>query len=184
MAKTKTIKFSFKRPSKQIVARSIISAVLFAMLLILVIFPDVSGKSFLDGLLLFSYSVLPTLFPFLFITKMLTDLGMIEKITKAINKPFKLLFGTNGIAFYVFIMSIICGYPIGAKILSDLVFEFKHKALSCFSSYALGLGESLAVARSYQQSKPLGSYVGEYSRSCLGTHTRHGYEQLKAVQLL
>lgn len=108
---------------KQFAIRIAISCVLLLLLTTLIIYPEVCAKSFTDGLLLFSCSVLPTLFPFLFLTKMLTDLGLVEKLCSVINKPFKRLFGVNGIALYVFLMSILCGYPVGAKILSDLVLE-------------------------------------------------------------
>jgi len=90
---------------------------------ILVTYPEICSESFLDGLILFSTAVLPSLFPFLFITKMLTDFGLAQKLSATFDKPFRFLFGVNAKGFYVFLMSIICGYPVGAKILSDLIID-------------------------------------------------------------
>ena len=109
-----------KKPNKTSVTATALSLVLILILIALITNPDLCSKSFTNGLILFSTSVLPTLFPFLFITKMLTDFGFVQKITNATSKTFKLLFGTNGIALYIFSMSLLCGYPVGAKILSDL----------------------------------------------------------------
>ena len=74
----------------------------------------------IEGLKLFFYSVLPGLFPFMLLTKLLTEIGFIFKISKRLDKVSRFLFGTPGVSFYAFFMSVVSGYPIGAKIISDL----------------------------------------------------------------
>ncbi|MBR2391458.1 MAG: hypothetical protein IKB06_03080 [Clostridia bacterium] len=74
----------------------------------------------ISGLKLFFFSVLPGLFPFMFLTKLLTELGFLFKITQKLDKLSHNLFGTPGVSIYAFLMSILSGYPIGAKIISDL----------------------------------------------------------------
>ena len=56
----------------------------------------------------------------MFLTKLLTELGLIFKITKRCSKITNKLFGTPGVSLYCFFMSILSGYPIGAKIICDL----------------------------------------------------------------
>lgn len=121
-----TFKIKFTNQKTKIF-KIIFSLLVFALMLILAIFPDLFLTSFLDGLILFATAVLPATFPFMFLTKTLTDLGMISILTKKLDKPFFIIFRAPAIGLYLFFMSAICGYPVGAKILSDLVTD---KAIS------------------------------------------------------
>lgn len=56
----------------------------------------------------------------MFLTKLLTELGTVFKITKRFSGISQKLFGTPGVSLYCFFMSILSGYPIGAKIIHDL----------------------------------------------------------------
>lgn len=122
MTKTKTLKnknfliFSIKRNFSGLVFSGII---IFLMSLI-ILNPEVFSKSTINGIKLFFYSVLPGLLPFMFLTKLLTELGVIFKITKRFTHVSEKLFGTPGVSIYCFLMSILSGYPIGAKIIADL----------------------------------------------------------------
>ena len=82
--------------------------------------PSIFSNSTISGIKLFVNAVLPGLFPFMFLTKLLTELGLIFKITKRCSKISNKLFGTPGVSLYCFFMSILSGYPIGAKIICDL----------------------------------------------------------------
>ena len=99
----------------------IFSIVIIALMTTLTIFPDLFLQSFLNGLILYATAVLPALFPFMFLTKSLTDLGIIQTLVKILNKPFYKIFRAPVIGCYILFMSAICGYPVGAKLLSDLV---------------------------------------------------------------
>ncbi|MCI6976113.1 MAG: hypothetical protein MR895_02065, partial [Clostridiales bacterium] len=68
---------------------------------------------------LFWAAVLPALFPFFFFTRMLTGLGFPETVGKFFEKPVKFLFHTPPISAYIFFMSVLSGYPIGAKLISE-----------------------------------------------------------------
>ena len=122
MTKTKTLKnqnffiFSIKRNFSGL----LFSAIIFFMMILIIISPETFSKSTISGIKLFFYSVLPGLFPFMFLTKLLTELGVVFKITKRLSPVSEKLFGTPGVSIYCFLMSILSGYPIGAKIISDL----------------------------------------------------------------
>lgn len=73
----------------------------------------------LEGILLYSIKVLPALFPFFFITKILGSFDFIISCANRFKKFTKILFNTPAISCYIFFMSIISGYPMGAKLTSD-----------------------------------------------------------------
>lgn len=110
--------------------------VLCVMLLILMS-PLKYSKGTTEGIKLFFTAVFPGLFPFMILTKLLTEMGFIVKICTKMDKISYKLFGTSGISLYAFFMSIVSGYPIGAKIISDLykknlISEKEAKKMSVF----------------------------------------------------
>ncbi|MBO4569728.1 MAG: hypothetical protein J5689_00725 [Clostridia bacterium] len=82
--------------------------------------PKKFSASTIDGFLLFANCVFPGLFPFLILTKMLTDLNCVKKFSHTFKKPMEKLFKVNGITSYVFLMAAMCGYPMGAKLIADI----------------------------------------------------------------
>lgn len=81
--------------------------------------------SVLNGLSVWLNSVVPALFPFLFLTKLFTNLNMVELVAKKFEKPTKKLFNVSGIGSYVFLMSLLSGYPVGSKLVSELFLSGK-----------------------------------------------------------
>lgn len=96
------------------------SVIVFFVMLLIISNPALFSSATISGLKLFFGSVLPGLLPFMFLTKLLTELGTVFKISKRFSNISQKLFGTPGVSFYCFFMSILSGYPIGAKIISDL----------------------------------------------------------------
>ncbi len=86
--------------------------------------PAYYAQSVTKGLLLFTTAVLPGLLPFMFFTKVIINLNL-DKVTTFLNAPAKKLFGLNGHAFYGFFASCISGYPVGAKLTSELYLQNK-----------------------------------------------------------
>lgn len=95
---------------------------IFVVILIffLIISPQTYMQSTLNGLDVWLTKVLPALFPFFFLTKLLTELNVVEKVSALFSPITKKLFKTPGISSYVFLMSVISGYPVGAKLISEL----------------------------------------------------------------
>ena len=91
----------------------------FALLILLLTDPGRYIESVRTGLLLFANNVLPSLFPFLFLTKFLTMQGACEK-TVGLFRPLMKCYRCPPAGGYVFFMSMLSGYPIGAKVASDL----------------------------------------------------------------
>ncbi len=93
--------------------------VLIFLALIFIFVPSLSD-SVIDGIKLFFACVLPSLFPYFFITAILTELKTTSKISNVLSKPMNKLFKVNGACGYAFFMSVIAGFPMGAKLVSDL----------------------------------------------------------------
>ena len=85
----------------------------------LVINPQRYIQSIYSGMLLFVKNVAPALFPFFFFTKLLTGLGGASAMGKALKKPVAKLYNAPKESGYILIMSLISGYPIGAKLIRD-----------------------------------------------------------------
>ena len=91
------------------------------VLLAFVINPQKYMDATIDGLIMFVNNVFPSLFPFFIITRILTSLGVGFILTKIVKKPINYLFNTSAIGGYIFILSVISGYPIGAKMIAEFV---------------------------------------------------------------
>lgn len=85
--------------------------------------PDTVFNGATQGLLLWFNTVLPTLFPFLLITGLLIRTNAVKLISSAAGPVLGPLFGISPNASFAVIGGFLCGYPMGAKIASDLVTE-------------------------------------------------------------
>ena len=65
-------------------------------------------------------SLVPALFPFFVCTFFLTQLGTLTAVSKKLSKLMKPLFGVSGTGAMPFLMGIVGGYPVGAKICAKL----------------------------------------------------------------
>ncbi len=136
MKPTKSATFQ-KSFSKKSFSDAIFSILIFAVMLIVILNPEKFSSGTISGLSLFITNVLPGLFPFMFLTKLLTELGFVFLVSKKCEKFSNAVFKTPGVSLYAFLMSIISGYPIGAKIISDLyvkeqISETDAKKMSVF----------------------------------------------------
>lgn len=73
-----------------------------------------------NGLTLFITAVFPSVFPYLFLTSVFSSLSLPYKLCKRLSPLTKKILNTSGTAFYAFLLGGISGYPIGAKIISEL----------------------------------------------------------------
>lgn len=98
---------------------------IYAILILTIIFAIVlSPKKYSEftfqGIRVWATCVLPSLFPFMIFSKLLTATGFPTEISKHFSKPTKKLFNCPEVSSYVFLMSILAGYPLGAKLTSEL----------------------------------------------------------------
>lgn len=82
----------------------------------LVIFSNTNLSAAKNGLVLWANSIVPSLFPFFVATELLSHTNFTYYLGKILNKFIKPIFNVRGEGSFAFIMGIISGYPIGAKI--------------------------------------------------------------------
>lgn len=90
------------------------------LLINMVISPSVYISATFNGISAWAMSVLPSVLPFIFLTKILSTYGNIDMLSRPFKTPCKKLFNTPPASGYVFFMAIVSGYPVGAKMTSDL----------------------------------------------------------------
>ena len=91
-----------------------------SFILCLVVFSSSNLVSAKEGLALWANSVVPTLFPFFVATELLNHTNFIPMLGKYLNKFMRPIFKIPGEGAYAFLMGLISGYPVGAKIVCHL----------------------------------------------------------------
>ncbi len=74
----------------------------------------------LNALKLWAGCVLPSLFPYFFITATLSTLSVTSALSNKLSPLMRTVFNQSGCAGYAFFISLISGYPVGAKTVADL----------------------------------------------------------------
>ena len=87
---------------------------------VMLLFPSEVFEGAKSGLLLWFLTVLPTLFPFLLISRLLLDSCACSLLNKLLAPVISRLFGISAQGSFAFIVGFLCGYPMGAKITADL----------------------------------------------------------------
>ena len=88
---------------------------------IMLIFPRQTFEGASNGLLLWFQIVLPTLLPFIILSNLLIHTNAVTYIS-SITKPFlQKLFHVSDCGCYAVFVGFLCGYPMGAKVVADLI---------------------------------------------------------------
>jgi len=107
-----------KRKDKLISVLTLFFAMFFLFLLLFL--PEYFKESTKNAVYLCINSVIPSLFCFIVISKIIVSSGVICFIAKILGKPFNALTGLNPIASGIFLVSFLSGYPAGAVAVTDL----------------------------------------------------------------
>ena len=112
--------------------------ILFSILLI-----SISPQKYISagfyGFSVWAKIVLPSLFSFFILTSFLQQNSKTQKLFNKTNSIFNKIYKTSGPSGYIFFMSIISGYPIGAKLISEFylsnrISQLNAKKILSFSS--------------------------------------------------
>ncbi len=88
---------------------------------LILLFPEYTISGTIEGLLLWYRTLLPTLFPFLLLTNLIIRSNVIHTINQ-ITYPFiGRFFSISKNSAFVVIVGFICGYPMGAKMIKELL---------------------------------------------------------------
>lgn len=96
-------------------------------------------QSITNGLIVWATAVVPALLPFFVLSKLLTELHFFDRFCKYISPITKKLFNAPAISGYIFLTSIVSGYPVGAKLLQEyhkknVLTQTQCKKISTFTS--------------------------------------------------
>lgn len=101
------------------VKRNFLPLLFLAFTFCLLIFSKTNLSAVKYGLSLWANSVIPSLFPFFVATELLMHTNIVYQLGNILNRYMKPIFNIRGEGAFAFIMGIISGYPIGAKIASN-----------------------------------------------------------------
>ena len=97
-------------------------AIIFCMFCFgLILFSKNNLASAKNGLILWATAVVPSLFPFFVSTELLSYTNIIKYLGKWLNPIMRPLFNVPGEGSFAFLMGLISGYPVGAKIVSNFI---------------------------------------------------------------
>lgn len=94
--------------------------IIFAFIILLLCSPAKFMAVALDGALVWATILLPSLFPFIFFSRLFTTFEVTQNLSKPFSRATQKLYHCPSDSAYVFLLSVLCGYPIGAKLISDL----------------------------------------------------------------
>lgn len=119
--------------------RYLVILLLLCALIPIVVFPDKYIVSAKNGLNLFVLQVFPALFPFFFFSTILSLLNFGYDLGLVMKRPLRKFYNAPPVSGYALVMSMLCGYPVGAKILSEffeggLITVDEAKATASFTS--------------------------------------------------
>ena len=101
--------------------KGLIACLIISLIVIMLLEPNVCIEGATLGLLLWFQKVLPSLLPFIILINLLCFLGVIFKLSQPINTLTTKLLGLSGSSFLIFLLGLISGYPMGAKLTKNLL---------------------------------------------------------------
>lgn len=106
---------------KMFVAKySMISFFIFLLGFMLLKYPVISAEGIRNGINLSVDILIPTLFPFIVVSELIANTGILNRLPSFISRLTKVLFQQPPQALTVFLMSILGGYPIGPSLIKKL----------------------------------------------------------------
>ncbi len=88
-------------------------------------FPNETFSGAKTGLLLWFQTILPTLLPFVIVSNILVSTNAFHYLADITAPFFKRIFHVSHASCYAILAGFFCGYPMGAKVIADLVIK-KH----------------------------------------------------------
>ena len=113
--------------------KRVIYTIISILLICFLIFcPSEATDAARDGMNLWLNVMIPTLLPFLILTGILIRADKIQTLLSPFEKIWNRLLGLTPSGAYAFVLGMLCGYPMGAKITSDL---YQNRKIGKISSY-------------------------------------------------
>lgn len=95
--------------------------IIIGFFVIMLIFPRQTFEGASNGLLLWFQIVLPTLLPFIILSNLLIHTNAVTYISIFVKPFMQRLFRVSDYGCYAVFVGFLCGYPMGAKVVADLI---------------------------------------------------------------
>lgn len=95
------------------------------LFLVMLVRPKEVFQGASEGLVLWFQTVLPTLLPFIIVSNLLVFTNAITYISEVLGPLLRHIFGVSKNGSFAILTGFLCGYPMGAKVTSDLI-HAKH----------------------------------------------------------
>lgn len=118
--KTSQIKYIICKIKRRIKYADLTAVTAVTGCALLLISPQTSVAAAKKGMDLWWSTVVPSLLPFFIFTDMLMAAGVHRIIGRVFQRPVSFLLGVPGQAAFVFVSSILSGYPAGARLIGDM----------------------------------------------------------------
>ena len=104
----------------KLIRKNFITLLFASFMLFLLIYSYDNLVAARNGLKLFANNVIPSLFPFFVAVELLSHTSIIYYLSRLFHKFMKPFFNVPDVAVFPLIMGAISGYPIGAKVVTNL----------------------------------------------------------------
>lgn len=111
---------TFSKPKPQHLKKTAAILIIVAVMVVFLINPVKYRLSVFQGAMVFGTVILPAALPFFFFSKLLLELGAAETLSSIFAPVMKRLYRCKGETAYIFIMSVLSGYPVGAKLTREM----------------------------------------------------------------
>lgn len=119
---------------------SVTFILMFAVLILKNPNPCIKATSY--GINLCARVLIPSLYPFTFCVLFILNTNTLNKLN-FFDRLLKKLFGMNGYLFSVFFLSLIGGYPLGAKLINDS--QIDEKSAKTMLNYCVNAGPAFII---------------------------------------
>lgn len=120
-----------------------------ASCVLLLVYSRQTSDAVREGISLCAHSVIPSLFPMLFLSQFLIKSGAAAQAGRLLDKPVRLLFGLPGVCGVAVLTAFAGGYPAGAKsaeaLFSEGVISRKEGERLCNIAFCAGPGFAIGM---------------------------------------
>ncbi len=150
--------------SNKFISFLIPSLIVIILILGIILFPSESIEAAKNGFSLWVNTLIPSLLPFIIASNLIVKLKFVDLVGVLVNPITKKLFNVSGKSSLVFAISTVSGYPVGAKLASELrqnnqISTYEAQRLVSFCSTSGPLFIIGAVAIGMFNNPPLGYLI-------------------------
>lgn len=118
------------------------TALALYLIFLLLRYPALSLEYATTGLMLWFRKMIPTLLPFMILSGIMIRMNLTEKFVSFIHPFLHRIYGTSPNGSYTILMGLLCGFPMGARIIGELyqAGKLSREESSCLLSFCNNIG--------------------------------------------